>query len=271
MNDNKSLANHFANYLLTVRTVRMRYILFILCLGYMSAAAQGDYLVTSKGDTLRGTVQIHSYDLMDRTTVRVDGKKKNFTAVEVRFVFMDSARYTAVQIENAIRLMKVIKSGYLSLYGFKIGDQSSFDGRLLVKMNGSRLELPNLQFKRILSKFLEDCESTAQKVKDGELDKDQIETIVDDYNECIRQENKTTAIAAAAATPLTDAVATLRTKIDSSSLESKKDVLDLLTNIDTKARLKEPVPSYLTEGLKSYLADKKEFEVELNKVLELLH
>ena len=41
--------------------------------------------------------------------------------------------------------------------------------------------------------------------------------------------------------------------------------------MDAKARLKEPVPGYLTEGLKSYLAGKPEFEQELNELLKLLN
>ena len=234
-------------------------------------AQDGDgYLVTLKGDTVRGNLHILSYDLMDRVTVKGDGKKKNFTAVEVRTVFMDSSQYVAVQFENTIRLMKVIKSGYLSLYAFKLENQHSFDGRLLVKMNGAKLEVPNIQFKKLLADFLEDCEQTYEKVKKGEFGRSEIEALIDDYNNCVKEQNQTTIILASNSTPLTDAIFALRSKVQNSELDSKKDVMDLLASIETKARLKEVVPGYQKEGLKSYLAGKPEFEAELNKVLELL-
>jgi hypothetical protein len=228
------------------------------------------YLVTLKGDTLRGAVHILSYDLMDRVSVKGEGKKKNFTAVEVRMVVMDSSQYVAVQFENSIRLMKVIKTGYLSLYAFKLENQHSFDGRLLVKMNGAKLEIPNIQFKKLLADFLEDCERTSKKVKNGEFGRSEIIAIVDDYNNCVQEQNKATAILVSTSTPLTEAIFELRTKVQDSKLESKKDVMDLLASIETKARLKEPVPGYQKEGLKSYLTGKPEFEAELNKVLELM-
>jgi hypothetical protein len=252
----------------------MRRILLFLLLGStiptLAQEAPG-YLVTNKGDTLRGQVHILSYDLMDRVSVKAEGKKKkNLTAVEVRRIFIDSSEYAPVQLENTIRMMKVLKSGYLSLYAFKPENIYTFDGRLLVKMNGSKTEVPNIQFKKILSDFLEDCESTAEKVKIGDLGRGDLEAIIDDYNECVREQNKKTVIMASNASPLTDAIYALRKKVEASSLESKREVTDLLINIDTKVRLKEPVPGYLKDGLKSYLADKKEFEEELSKVLSLL-
>jgi hypothetical protein len=249
---------------------KMRIFLFILCLGYLTASAQEDHLVTLKGDTLRGKIQLHSYDLMDRVSVRVNNKKKMFTALEVRYVFSDSARYTAVQYENMILLMRVIKSGYLSLYAFKFPEKNSYDGRFLVKMNGAKMEVPNLQFSKIVSKFLNDCDGTVQAIESNDWGRSDIEAIVDNYNACIKEKNRLAVMANATASPLTEAVGALRTKVSDSPLETKKDVLDLLTSIDNKERMNEPVPGYLKEGLKSYLADKKEFEAELNKVLELL-
>lgn len=232
--------------------------------------AQDGYLVTMKGDTVRGKIQIQSYDLMDRVAFRVDGKKKNLPALEVRTIVLDSIKYLPVQYENKIRFMQVMKSGYLSLYAFRLDNPNSYDGRLLVKMNGSKLEVPNIQFKKLMSDFLEDCAPASEKVDSGELGRSKIEEIVDTYNECIKKQNEKTVIAAANASPLTEAIYALRVKVEASSLDSKKDVLDLLTGMDTKARLKEPVPGYLKDGLKSYLADKKEFEAEYQKVMELL-
>jgi len=250
----------------------MRNILLLLFLiAGLPLMAQDNYLVTKQGDTLRGDVRILSYDVMDRAAIKVGGKKKNFTAIEVRTICTDSTWYSPVQYENTIRFMQVIQAGYLSLYGFKPENSQSYDGRLLGKMDGSKLEVPNIQFKRILGGFLEDCESVSEKVKGGDYGRDQLKEIVVAYNDCVKEQNKKSVIAVSNASPLTDAIYKLRAKVDGSSLASKKDVLDLLTSMDAKARLKEPVPGYLTEGLKSYLAGKPEFEQELNTVLGLLN
>lgn len=245
-------------------------IVFALALLISMPTVAQEYIVTLKGDTLKGDIQIHSYDLLDRVSVKSDGvKKKVFTALEVRSVFLDSAVHTAVQYENAIRLMRQIKVGYLSLYAFKIGNQNTFDGRLLVKMNGSRLEVPNIQFKKMLANYLGDCPATSEKISSGEFSRTEVGDLVDDYNNCIKEKNGSKA-AALNDSPASKAIEDLRTKVESSSLDGRKDIVDLLNTMNSKVRANEPVPGFLRDGLKSYLGDKKEFEEDLNKLLELI-
>jgi hypothetical protein len=232
--------------------------------------AQDSYVLTLKGDTLRGPLKILSYDALDRVSINTDGKKVNLTAVQVRYLFFEETTYAPVQHEKTIRFMRVIRPGYLTLYGYRQPYQTNYDSRLLVKMNGEQLDLPNIGFKKILSEFLADCETTAAKVKAGDFERSNVEAIVDDYNVCVAGQNKV-VISTTKPTPLIEAVAALRTKVDSSSIESKKDVLDLLNDIDGKAKNKQSIPPYLASGLKSYLADKKEFEAELNNLLALLN
>ena len=243
--------------------------LLLVLLSCFQLRAQ-DYLVTVKGDTMRGVVRILSYDLMDRAAVNVDGKKNNFTAVQVRNVFLDSMRLVPVQRDNSIRFMRVIRSGYLNLYAYRLENQVTYDGRLLAKMNGEKLEVPNIGFKRILADFLEDCEPTSAKIKEGSLERKDLEAIVDDYNACVADENKAST-SLSKPSPAMEALAALRTKVEGSSLETKKDIVDMLNDIDRRLRLKEPVPPYLTNSLKSSLADQKDFEEELNKFLSLLN
>jgi hypothetical protein len=242
---------------------------FLVAVATFQLQAQDDYVVTLKKDTLRGTVRILSYDLMDRVSVKTKGKKTTLTGVEARLLFIDSVSYAPVQHDNSIRFMRIIRAGYLTLYGYRQQNQTNYDSRLLVKMNGEKLDLPNIGFKKILSDFLSDCNSTSQKIKNGEFERSKIEAIVDDYNTCVADQNKV-AIFTAKPTPLIEAIGALRIKVERSSIDSRKDVLDLIADLDGKAKNNQTIPPYLSNGLKSYLGDKKEFEVELNNVLELL-
>jgi len=228
--------------------------------------AQTNYIITTKSNTIHGTVKILSYDVMDRVSVSVGGRKQNFTAVQVLTLHKDSATYVPVQHDKTIRFMQVLRSGYLSLYGYRQEGQTSYDSRLLAKMNGAKLDVPNIGFKRILGDFLQDCESTSAKVKEGEFERSNLEAIVDDYNSCVADQNKISH-AIVKPTPAMEAVSSLRTKVERSSLESKKDVVDMLNDIEGRLRQKQTIPTYLTNGLKSSLANQKDFEEDLNKLL----
>ena len=81
--------------------------------------------------------------------------------------------------------MKLLQPGYLSLYAYQPEDQTRFDGLFLKKMDGESMVVPNLGFKKYISRFLEDCPQVAQKVKDGELGKKELTELVDAYNGCI--------------------------------------------------------------------------------------
>lgn len=235
--------------------------------------AQDGVVITTKGDTLSGRIQIMSYDLMDRVQVKSDGKKSIFTAVQVKTLILKEKRYAPVKMDNSFRFMEVIKTGYLSLYGFRQQGQSTYDGRMMVKMGGQSQELPNIGFKKFLANFLEDCPDAAAKVENGELGRSEIEKVVDAYNECI--DSRTAATQPKSTTPPSNPISAaafeLRTQVEASSVESKKDIVDLLNNISDKASKNETIPSYLKEGLKSYLSGKKEFEPGLEKLNALLN
>jgi hypothetical protein len=59
-------------------------------------------------------------------------------------------------------------------------------------------------------------------------------------------------------------------KIAGQEFSSKKDAIDLLTDLEQKAGRKEVIPNYLSEGLKSYLSAVSGVQTELEVVLQLL-
>ncbi len=235
--------------------------------------AQSDYVITAKGDTLRGEAKILTYDIIDRVQITSDKKKKLLTATEAKTLYIDNKFYKTVSYENRYRYMQVLKTGeYLSLYGFRMDKQFAYDGRYLMKRFGEGIEIPNLTFKKTMLEFLKDCESVSAQIKSGDLGRKDIDTLLVLYNACIennvKQKESSGSVVNASETSL-PAIESLRGKIEASALASKKDVLDLIRDIDTKVKAGQSVPNYLTEGLKGYLIN-TEYKADADALLEAL-
>lgn len=253
--------------------VFMRYgFLTFLSFVIFSVQAQGDYAVLTKGDTVRGELSILTYDLIDRIQIKGNGKKQMLTALQVRRIMIDQKIFQPVRMDNKIRLMQLHVPGFLSLYGFAMANQSVYDGRFLVKLGGESLEVPNLAFKRVMTTFLEDCPSVVKKIKDGAWGKNELDSIVLEYNRCVAQKpgNPGFEQVTKKDEDRLKKIEVLRAKVSASAIGSKQDITDLLMDISQKIEKHQPVPNYLVGSLKSYLGEKPEFATELNDVLELL-
>jgi len=238
--------------------------------------AQSDFVVTLKSDTVKGDVRILSYDQVDRVQIANKGRKELFSALDVLIVRIGGESYKSVKIDNSIRLMKILKSGYLSLYGFKLPNQSGYDGRYLVKLDGTSMEMPNLGFKKVMSGFLEECNGVSEKIKNGELGKSKIEEIIDLFNECVSQAKPVLVVAAEPLTTetsdktmLKEAIQTLMTKIQEQDFSTREDALDILRDIQSKVNRDENVSNYLVDGLRSTLKDQAALADDLDKLISL--
>jgi hypothetical protein len=247
-------------------------LLLLLFLSPVLLKGQGAYVISLKNDTLRGEVRILTYDLIDRIQIKSDKKKESFTAVQIRLVSLDGKKYVPVKIDKSIRMMEVITTGYLSLYGFRLANQMTYDGRFLSKRGGSSMEVPNLTFKKTMASFLEDCQDVAAKISSNRWGKKELDSIIYQYNACI--EGKSTRSEPASEQPkgfeTLRKIQQFKEKVEKSDLESKKDALDLLNDLSQKVSKQETVPNYLTEGLKSYLTNKPEFSEDLAELLALI-
>ncbi|MBI1770415.1 MAG: hypothetical protein HYR67_18755 [Bacteroidetes bacterium] len=250
--------------------------LLIITMAAASCAfAQKDYALSAKGDTLKGELKINSFDNLDRLQVNAGGKKSSFTALQIKSFVKEGITYQSVKYDNSIRFMRVIKSGYLSLLAFNQTNQGSWDGRYLTKKDGSSMEVPNLAFKKLLSKYLGDCQEVHDRIENGELPKRDLEKIVDLYNVCLQVKTETQTTAKPSSAPSFDsekmlAIKKLSEKVEAENFLTKKDVLDLLKDIQGKVSKNEAVPNYLAEGLKSYLADTPSLLKEANELVALL-
>lgn len=252
-------------------------LLLILFSFFIAKTNAQDYLITSKGDTIKGKAKILSFELIDRAVIPVPAKQ-TFTAMQVRLIHLENENYRPMRYENSIRFMKVLKQGYLSLLAFKPNGQGNWDGRLLAKRDGTSLEVPNLSFKKMIGRFLSDCPAIEEKLDKGELAKKDIDRIIDLYNTCLESQS-TMKLANREAQPKPEekfeslekvsAIKGLMEKVDKGDFLSKEDASDLLKDILKKVEKGEKVPNYLTEGLKSYL-EKTPLKTDLENLLELL-
>jgi len=254
----------------------MRYLIllpFVFCAADM--LAQTDYAVTSKGDTLKGTTKILTYDLLDRVQVKINKKKKVYTALEVKAVFVDGVVYHTVKYDNGFRYMKLIKPGFLSLYGFRQLNQSAYDGQFLVMKNGKSMEVPNLTFKKSMANFLSDCADVAERIKSGDLGKRDMDQIIDRYNSCLQfkteQKIETEPVPTAVETEKMVAVNYLISKVEAAAdFAEKADVLDLLKDLRSKVGRNEILPNYLTKDIKKYLVGQPQFGEDIDKLFAAL-
>jgi hypothetical protein len=241
----------------------------LLMLVYQCTKAQ-DHVITAKGDTIVGEVKPLTYGVEKKVQVTTAGKKNVISILQTRAFTYKGERFEPVKNDKGYVFMKVIKSGYLSLYAFQLENQNSYDGLYLVKKDGSRMEVPNLSFKKMMNRFLEDCSAVTSKIESGELSKRSLETIVDEYNNCVQNRtidhDKVLAQSREQSKKL-GAWDILEEKVKSKAdFEGKSDALEMITDIRNKVNRGEKVPNFLIDGLKNSLT-KADLKTELDNAI----
>lgn len=250
----------------------MKQILLSLFVIAPSLLCAQDYVVTLKGDTLQGKVNILMYDIQDRVQIDEGKKKKNFTAIQVRAVQLKNEIYHPIRSEYGYRLMKVVKSGFLSSYIGRRQNSTIYDAPYLVKRDGNALEVPNLTFKKVVADFLSDCSTIREKIKADALGRKQLDQIITEYNTCMDEQTKANNVASTVALedPKIFALTELKRKVEAdASLATQKDVLDIINDMNGKLKVNQAIPNYQLEGLTSMLKNTA-YQPEVEKVIALL-
>ena len=238
------------------------------------AWSQTDYVIKASGDTLKGKVKILSHDQIERVQISSAGLKTIFTGLQVRSVWTDNTVFRPLKYDNTVRFMRVIKNGYLSLYAFNVENQNTWSGLYLAKLDGTGMEVPNLSFKKSLAKYLSDCLDVSTRINKGDLNKRDLDRIVDLYNACLQTKTEAATIKTTEPALINSenvlAVNNFITKVEAENFVTKKDALDLLRDIQSKVKKNEPVPNYLVEGLKSYLMEAPSLNNDLESLIVLL-
>lgn len=253
------------------RSVRTSFLIFALMLSYNLSSAQEDYVVTVLGDTLKGKIKIINFGEDKKVQITDSQKTKTqVTIFKTRVFSYKGDLFNPVKTETGYQYMKLLKSGYLSLYAFIPEKQSAYDGRYLLKRDGTGMELPNLSFKRMMTKFLGDCVVLADKIENGEIAKKDLDKIIDEYNKCIDDKSHVHLVAQAVQAVPEKSTASwdaLEEKVKAhADFEGKSNALDMITEIKNKVKKSEKIPNFLSEGLTSTLS-KTDLKDEVAKVL----
>ncbi len=244
----------------------------ISLLGSWSVQAQ-DYVVTPKNDTIQGKADILTYDIYDRVEVKEGKKKVHFTAMQVKALVIKNEIYHTVRIEKGYRFLKLTSPGYVSRY-LAQSTSGAYDIEYLVRRDGSAIQVPNFSFKKVMGNFLSDCSTIQKKIEKDELNRKKLDQLLREYNLCIENQTQTAVLTTpivSAEDPLLIAIISLRSKLEMNpGFPSKKDALDLLGDLSGKVRNKQPVPNYLSEGLKDYLKDIPAYQADLDNIISLL-
>ena len=235
-------------------------IIIFLTLTYQSGWAQNtqDYVITAKRDTLVGEVKPILYGPEKKVQVTTaDRKKTTLPITQTTAYVYKGERFEPVRTDKGYTYMKVIRPGYLTLYAFQMENQMTFDGLYLVKRDGTRTEVPNLSFKKVMTRFLSDCSSVSTRIDQGDLNKKDLNEIVDQYNLCITARTRDASAAmtrrqeqAKKASPWDDLEEKVKAEAD---FDGKKDALDMIAEIKGKISRSEKIPNFMLEGLKSSL------------------
>lgn len=243
-------------------------LLLILMLVVSHCSHAQEYVVPLRGDTIKGDVRLAGIGITQRVQViGEDGKKKSYGVTEVReFNYKDNV-FRPIKGLNGYVFMKLLKDGYLALYGFQPDNQTNYDGRFLMRKDGAGLEVPNLTFKKSISKYLSDCPRVSEKVEKGDFGRRDIETIVSEYNNCITNNTTEVAVETKKLNPLD----VLEQKVkDKTSFEGQTDALDMISEMKKKVQRKEKVPNFMVEGLKSALSSQTDLTTDLDAALKEL-
>ena len=257
-----------------MKNVKMVQVLFILvCLiGYGIASAQSDYVVTAKNDTVRGKVKYLNYTTEKKVQLIAssDNKKSVYSILQTKAFKINNEVYHPIRWGQGYSFMKIMKSGYLSLYSFQQANQVTWNGILLVKKDGATLEMPGLAFKKMMSRFLQECPVVVSKIDSGELGRNEIEIIIDQYNACIESNTKNQkVIQTSVQVSKLEAWEALEKEVNNlSAFEGKESSLEMIAEIKTKIKNEEKVPNFLIEGIKNSLKDQASIKSALEKALQ---
>lgn len=234
-------------------------LLFLLMMLIYQCAGAQDYIITTKGDSISGEVKPLSFGVEKKVQVTTpEGKKSVFSILQTKTFRYKDEIYQPVKGEKNYVFMKLLKPGYLSLYAFQQENQVTYDGRYMVKKDGSRLEVPNLSFKKLMSKFLSECPDVVAKIDAGELGKRSVDAIIDEFNACIQNRTLDHGKIIAKLEDQSKKMSAwdiLEDKVKSKeNFEGKTDALEMITDIRNKIQRDEKVPNFLLDGLKNSLS-----------------
>lgn len=247
---------------------------FLLVLGFFySSQAQTDYLVTLQGDTLFGEIKLITGPKVDRLQLITEGEKSNYSALQARAIRMEGQVYHAIPLGDNLHYMQLLKVGSMSIYGYRIENQATYDGRLLRKSTGASFDVPTIKFRSSIANFIEECDTVSQTVRGRKMSREDLEEIVAMYNDCMAdklKEREKVQQEILTREQKKTKLESFRQQIADSSLDKKDEIVGLLSDMIQKIASEQSIPAYQKSALQDYLGGTTEFRDSLTQLLQML-
>jgi hypothetical protein len=166
--------------------------------------------------------------------------------------------------------MKLLSGGYLSLYAFQMEGQNIWNGRYLHKIDGNGIEVPTLAFKKKMAGFLEECPDLKASIESGDLNRNDLDRILDSFNSCISQNSSAKSEAVKTAFKNAASVSAweeLEAEIKKTDLHDKENILEMVSEAKSKSSQGERIPNFLRDALQKSLKDNPALDKLLNTAL----
>ncbi len=247
--------------------------LLLILLGAFTSYAQ-DQLVTVKGDTLTGKIDIlFPEDLYEEILFENDSEKKRMKAFEFQSLTVDGENYRTIKLRDKYRIMKLEKEGYLSLYLFRVDNNYAFSGLYAYRVDGSGIEVPNMMFKKTMSKFLDGCNSVNLALEEGKFKRKDIEQLVDAYNDCIEL-NTTEQFAGRQAIMNSNVDTEILTQANAVLKDAQEmgdsDLVSMLNDVIRKLQTGDEVPSYLKKAIEDHVTESHALHQQVTGLLSII-
>ena len=242
-----------------------------------SGYAQTDRLITVSGDTLGGKIDILlPTDYFEEINFKNDSGKRRYKAFQFVGFYKDDVFYKSIKHSGKYRVMKEIEGGYLGLYLYRSDNSFEFGSRFLYKISNEGIEVPNINFKKAVSQFVNDCPAVQTKVLNREYRGSNLAEMVVDFNNCLtntpipqkrRDEGPYEPVVIVESEEL-QLVNTLTQKLSEEDISGELNTL--LQDITSKIEKGEKVPGYLQSALKAETEAYKNVKKDVDKLLEAL-
>lgn len=251
------------------------FILLLLTYTCASGQTEDDYFVTVTLDTVYGKIKPMDFGPEPKVQVQTaDNKKTVYSIFETKFFTYRGEQYFPVKHFDRYTFMKLLIPGYLSLYAFQPENQNNYDGLFLQKLDGTAIEVPNLGFKKNMSRFLSDCGDIGDRISNGEFNRTKLDSIVWAYNQCIlknTEQQQKIITAEEENLKKSDPWKALDEQIRShKNFDQKSEALEIITEIIKKVSQGDKVPAFMVDGLKSNLENQTDLKTPLETALKTL-
>jgi len=241
----------------------MKKLLTLLALIISYQLSSQSYLITNKGDSIVGKIQIlENLDGNEFIQVKRDKEKVSFDFPEVTRVSKNGDIFLPIVVKNKYRFGRVEIEGYITKMSYKsIQGSQQVQKEILKRSDGNQILVPGaFRFKEIIAEFTKACPSISEAVSEKEYKRKELDKIIKDFNVCM-------ASSSAQVLSVSNIERFKSLLRQSSVVKNKDQALEMFQDIVDKLADQKDIPNYLNNGFKALI---NEDETLLKRYAELI-